>query len=91
MYYKRLLQYEEASVTLTKAHLSKKIGDAPGFMKGQAAEILENMLEIMKKGLIAGESVMISGFGEWQVKSNHVRRGRNLKTGEHIILNVRKA
>ena len=33
---------------------------------------------------------MISGFGKWNVKSKHARRGRNPKTGEQIVLDARR-
>jgi integration host factor subunit alpha len=44
----------------------------------------------MKAKLVAGEDVMISGFGKWSVKSKHARRGRNPKTGEPMVLDARK-
>lgn len=77
-------------MTLTKADLAKKIADDCGFMKGEAAEILEKLLDITKNRLIAGEDVMISGFGKWNVKSKHAKRGRNSQTGEQIVLDARK-
>lgn len=77
-------------MTLTKAHIAKTIADDCGFMQGEAAEVLEKILDIMKKKLIAGEEVMISGFGRWTVKSKRARRGRNPQTGEHIILDARR-
>jgi integration host factor subunit alpha len=81
---------EEVSMNLTKAHIAQKIADDCGFMKGEAAEIIEKLLEIMKNRLASGESVMISGFGKWNVKSKHARKGRNPQTGEHIILEARR-
>jgi integration host factor subunit alpha len=90
MYYKGLVQSKEVSMTLTKADIAQKIADDCGFMKGEASEIVEKLLDIMKKSLIAGEDVMVSGFGKWNVKSKHARRGRNPKTGEHIILDARR-
>lgn len=76
--------------TLTKADIAQKIANDCGFMKNEAAEVLEKLLDIMKKRLIAGEDVMISGFGKWTVKSKHARRGRNPKTGEQMILDARR-
>jgi hypothetical protein len=35
-------------MTLTKAVIAKKIADACGFMKGEAPEIVEKLLDIMK-------------------------------------------
>src|SRR5208283_3030529 len=90
MYYKRLLQSEEGCMTLTKADIAQKIANDAGFMKHEAAEILEKLLEIIKKRLIAGEDVMISGFGKWNVKSKHARRGRIPKTGEELVLDARR-
>jgi integration host factor subunit alpha len=77
-------------MTLTKADIAQKIANDCGFMKGEASEIIEKLLEIMKNRLIAGEDVMISGFGKWTVKSKHARRGRNPQTGEALILDARR-
>ena len=77
-------------MTLTKADIAKKIADDCGFMKGEATEIIEKLLDLIKARLIAGEDVMISGFGKWTVKSKHARRGRNPQTGEEIVLNARR-
>jgi integration host factor subunit alpha len=76
-------------MTFTKALIAKKIADDCGFMKGEADEIFEKMLNIMKAKLVAGEDVMMSGFGKWSVKSKHARKGRNPKTGEQILLDAR--
>ncbi len=59
-------------------------------MKGEATEVFEKLLDIIKTSLIAGEGVLISGFGKWNVKSKHARKGRNPKTGEQMILDARK-
>ncbi|MGO9567940.1 MAG: integration host factor subunit alpha [Desulfomonilaceae bacterium] len=77
-------------MTITKADLAEKVAGDCGFMKGEAIEIMEKLLEIMKNRLASGEDVMISGFGKWNVKSKHARRGRNPQTGEHIILDARR-
>ena len=77
-------------MTLTKADIAEKVANDAGFMKHEAADILEKMLEIMKKRLIAGEDLMISGFGKWNVKSKRPRRGRNPQTGEELVLDARR-
>jgi integration host factor subunit alpha len=85
-----VVSYWRVSMTLTKADIAKKIADDCGFMKGEATEIVEKLLDIIKSKLIAGEDVMISGFGKWTVKSKHSRRGRNPQTGEELILDARR-
>ena len=77
-------------MTLTKAHIAQKIADDCGFLKGEATEVFEKLLEIIKKKLIAGEDGMISGFGKWNVKSKQGRKGRNPQTGEEMVLEARK-
>jgi integration host factor subunit alpha len=69
---------------------SSKVADDCGFLKGEATEVFEKLLDIMKKRLAAGESVMISGFGKWNVISKHARKGRNPETGDQIVINARK-
>ncbi len=59
-------------------------------MKGEAEEIFEKLLEIMKAKLVAGEDLMMSGFGKWSVKSKHARRGRNPKSGKPMVLDARR-
>jgi integration host factor subunit alpha len=77
-------------MTFTKAHIAKKIAEDCGFMKGEAEEIFEKLLDIMKAKLVAGDDVMMSGFGKWSVKSKHARRGRNPQTGEQLVLDARR-
>jgi len=77
-------------MTLTKADISQKIADDCGFLKGEAQEIVEKLLGIMKASLCAGEDVMISGFGKWCVREKRARRGRNPQTGEDLVLDARR-
>ena len=77
-------------MTLTKVDMAKKIADECGFMRGEAAEIVEKILDIIKNSLRQGEDVMISGFGKWTVKEKNSRRGRNPQTGAKLILDARK-
>jgi len=77
-------------MTLTKEHIAQKIANDCGFMKNEAAEVVENLLKIIKKKLIAGEDIMISGFGKWHVRSKRPRRGRNPQTGREMVLDARR-
>ncbi len=77
-------------MTLIKADLAQKVADECGFLKGEAQEIVEKLLETMKATLVAGEVFMISGFGKWSVREKRARRGRNPQTGEKMILDARR-
>ncbi len=75
----------EVSTPLTKAHIAQKIAHDCGFMKNEAAEVLEKLLDIMKNRLISGQNIMIFGFGKWRVRSKRPRRGRDPKTGSRVM------
>ena len=61
-----------------------------GYSQTKAIEVVELLLEIMKRSLASGEDVLISGFGKFQVKEKKERRGRNPATGEDLMLGSRK-
>jgi len=54
------------------------------------AQIVETLLEIIKKTLASGEDVLISGFGRFCVRGKAERKGRNPSTGEDLILSSRR-
>ena len=77
-------------MTLTKAHIVDAIADQIGFTKNHSFEIVEILLEIIKKTLESGDDVMISNFGKFCVKEKRERRGRNPSTGEDMMMKPRK-
>lgn len=77
-------------MTLTKAHIAKAIHDRLDFTNDRSAQLVDSLLEILKKTLENGEDILISGFGKFCVKSKRERRGRNPKTGENLMLTPRK-
>ena len=76
--------------TLTKAHIVEKLFARNLFTKGESAQIIETLFELMKQSLQDGEDVMISGFGKLSVREKHQRRGRNPQSGEPMTLAPRK-
>ena len=77
-------------MTLTKAHIVDAIADQIGYPKSQSFEIVESLLELIKKTLESGEDVMISNFGKFCVRDKKERKGRNPATGKDMILEPRK-
>jgi len=77
-------------MALTKNQIVNEIQKQNGFTKTQSAEIVETMLELIKKALESGEDVMVSGFGKFSVREKDARRGRNPATGEDMMLRPRK-
>ena len=77
-------------MTLTKLDMVESVAKQNGWPKAKSFEIVETLLEIIKKSLESGEDVMISGFGKFCVKKKKQRRGRNPATGEDMMLRPRK-
>ena len=77
-------------MALTKIEIVNSIYREIGFPKTECVQITESIFEIIKEELENGNSVMISGFGKWTVRSKRNRRGRNPQTGETIVINARK-
>jgi len=77
-------------MTLTKLDMVESVAKQNGWPKTKSFEIVETLLEIIKKSLESGEDVMISGFGKFCVKKKKQRRGRNPATGEDMMLRPRK-
>jgi integration host factor subunit alpha len=74
----------------TKTHIINSITDQIGYPKNHASEIVETLLEIIKKALESGDDVLFSGFGKFCIKERKQRKGRNPVTGEDLMLKPRK-
>ena len=76
-------------MALTKNTIVTKVHEL-GFTKKKSVDIIETLLEIVKRTLESGDDVLISGFGKFCVKEKGRRRGRNPATGKDLILKERK-
>ena len=77
-------------MTLTKAQIVESVQNQTGVPKNESSEIVETLLEIIKRTLASGEDVLISGFGKFCAKKKKERKGRNPATGEDMMLAPRK-
>lgn len=76
--------------TITKSDIVDSVNAKIGFSKKDSTEIVDRVFESIKSALEKGESVKISGFGKFEVRQKHNRRGRNPQTGEEIEIKARK-
>ncbi len=78
-------------MTVTKSNLTDAVYHSIHLKKSEVFEAIECTLEIIKSTLVNGESVLISGFGKFDVKTKNPRKGRNPQTGTDLMLDARKA
>ena len=77
-------------MALNKAHIVNSIYNRLDIPKHRSIEVVESLLEIIKRTLANGEDVLITGFGKFCVKDKGKRRGRNPQTGEDIMMRPRR-
>ncbi len=75
---------------MTKADIVGIICDRLKCSKKQGTEVVELVFETMKDMIEGGETLKISGFGNFDVKQKADRRGRNPQTGEEITIEARR-
>lgn len=76
--------------TLTKAELADLLSEKVGLNKREAKDMAESFFEEIRLQLEKGESVKLSGFGNFQLRDKPQRPGRNPKTGEEIPITARR-
>jgi integration host factor subunit alpha len=76
-------------MALTKNDIVTRVHEL-GFTKKKSVEIIEALLELIKRTLEKNEDVLLSGFGKFCVKQKKQRRGRNPATGDDLMLKERK-
>lgn len=74
---------------MTKANLIEALYEKVGLSKKESSLIVETIFELIRTSLENGRKVKISGFGNFNVRSKNVRRGRNPQTGEEIKISAR--
>src|SRR5215472_13348243 len=77
-------------MALTKAEISEALSLSLGLNKRDAKEMVEHLFEEIRQALEKGESVKISGFGNFDLRDKNERPGRNPKTGQDIPISARR-
>jgi integration host factor subunit alpha len=62
-----------------------------GLSRKEAANVVENVFDVIKTSLTDGDKVQISRFGVFEVHLKNSRKGVNPLTGEHIDIPSHKA
>lgn len=76
--------------TLTRMDLSEAVFREVGLSRNESADLVETVLDHVSDALVGGESVKISSFGTFSIRSKNERIGRNPKTGEEVPIAPRR-
>ena len=75
-----------AGKTVTRADLAESVFRKVGLSRTESAELVETVCN----AIVRGETVKLSSFATFQVRSKNERIGRNPKTGEEVPISPRK-
>jgi len=79
-----------SSKTLTRADLAEAVVAKVGLPRNESQDLVELVLSEISGTLSGGESVKLSSFGSFGIRSKGERVGRNPKTGEEVPITPRR-
>jgi len=75
---------------MVKADIVRAIEEKMELSHEEAVLQVEQIIALIKDALTEGDSVLISGFGQWKVRAKKSRIGRNPKTKEEYEISPRR-
>ena len=76
--------------TVTRADLCEAVYQKVGLSRTESADLVESVLDEISACIVKGESVKLSSFGSFLVRSKGERVGRNPKMGEVVPIAPRR-
>ncbi|MEE6207964.1 MAG: integration host factor subunit alpha [Alphaproteobacteria bacterium] len=75
--------------TVTRVSITEAIYEEIGLSRKDSGDILDMIIEEIKKELASGHDVKISSFGTFSLRKKNERIGRNPKTGKEATITPR--
>ena len=75
---------------MNKTELIAKISEKSAMSKKDAEKALTAVIDSITEAMVAGDKIMLVGFGSFEVKAREARMGRNPKTKEAIEIPASK-
>ncbi|MBK7049738.1 MAG: integration host factor subunit alpha [Rhodoferax sp.] len=75
---------------LTKAQLADLLFEQIGLNKRESKDMVDAFFDLICVGLVEGDDVKLTGFGNFQIRTKAPRPGRNPRTGESIPIQARR-
>ena len=76
--------------TVTRADLVEALANRTNMQRADANRLLTRMLDLVQDALVEGDTVKLSRFGNFNVRTKRQRIGRNPKTGEEVPITPRR-
>src|ERR1700720_294151 len=82
--------HRTAQRTVTRVDLAEAVYRCVGLSRNESGILVQSVLDELADALIGGESVKLSSFGRFFVRSKSERIGRNSKTGIEVPIAERR-
>lgn len=79
-----------AGQTITRADLSESVYQKMGLSRSESSQLVERVLKEITDCLERGETIKLSSFGSFIVRTKGERVGRNPKTGKEVPISPRR-
>ncbi len=76
--------------TITRADLSEAVYQSVGLSRSESADLVQSVMDEICDAAARGETVKLSSFGSFVVRSKGERIGRNPKTGVEAPIIARR-
>jgi DNA-binding protein HU-beta len=76
---------------MNKTELIARIAEVSGLTKKDSETALNSTLAAVQESLVAGEKVVLTGFGTFEVRDRKERVGHNPRTNEKINIPAQKS
>ena len=87
----KVMKRRAAVMTKTRGDIVDDIHEKlEKYSKGEVADIVESVFDIMKETVQREGKIVISGFGVFATKNKRARRGRNPQTGSDLQISPRR-
>jgi nucleoid DNA-binding protein len=71
---------------MTKKNLAEKLAALNGVSQAEALRAINMVIDGTRDAILEGNTVTFRGFGNFQKVLSGKRSGRNLKTGERVVI-----
>ncbi|MBQ9035016.1 MAG: integration host factor subunit alpha [Alphaproteobacteria bacterium] len=75
--------------TITRVNITEAIYEEIGLSRKDSGDVLDMVIEEIRRELVKGNDVKISSFGTFSLRKKNARIGRNPKTGEEKTITPR--
>lgn len=76
--------------TLTRADLYEAVYQKVGLSRTESAQLVESVIDEICDAAVRGETIKLSTFGTFSIRSKTERIGRNPKTGQEVPITPRR-